>query len=103
MSGRGFLALAAALPLFALAAPATARDGGPFAPERERAFLSPESERGERLRVSQCRDDWRDERGGARKPSPCLQRLSPDERRQLRQDLRDADRDMRPRRGDFRR
>lgn len=38
-----------------------------------------------------------------RQPTPYQQRLSPDERRQLRREVHDANRDLRPRRGDPRR
>lgn len=63
-------------------------------------------DRGQRERqfAPQRRDEWRDQRRDDSRQAPQYpQRLSPDERRQLRRDLHDANRDMRPRRGDSRR
>lgn len=86
----GVIALLAMQPL-----PAMARDGWPFVQDRgqyERRSAPPRRE--------EFRDNRRDE--GGRAPQ-YQQRLSPDERRQLRRDLHDANRDMRPRRGESRR
>ncbi len=98
MNRRRVAPLAAAVLLALLLlppAPVAARDGWVFAQGRER---------GERQFAPQRRDDWRDERRDAGREAPSYpQRLSPDERRQLRRDLHDANRDMRPRRGDSRR
>jgi hypothetical protein len=80
-------AVLSALLLATLPLPAAARDGGGFAQERGRD---------ERQFSPDRRDDRRDAGRGA-PSSP--QKLSPDERRQLRQDLHDANRDMPRRRG----
>ena len=88
-------ALLPALLLVALPPSAAARDGWSFAQERGR---------GERQAAPERRDEWRDERRDAERRAPAYpQRLSPDERRQLRQDLHDANRDMPRRRGADRR
>ncbi|HEX5801900.1 MAG TPA: hypothetical protein VFY24_02660 [Azospira sp.] len=81
------LALLASLPL-----PAAARDGWPFAQDRGQR---------ERQVAPQRQDAWRDSRRDDARQAP--QRLSPDERRQLRRDLHDANRDMPSRRGNSRR
>lgn len=97
-------ALVAALSVLLLAAalPAPAFDGGrggPWAQERPQR---------DRQYPPQRRDDWREaqrdfRRGDGFQPPQYPQRLSPDERRQLRRDLHDANRDMRPGRRDYRR
>lgn len=86
--------LAALLPLLVLASvptAAAARDIWPFVQERgqrERQALPPRPD---------------DRREAGRQSSPYPQRLSPDERRQLRRDLHDANRDMPSRRKKSRR
>jgi len=83
-----------------LPADAVARDGWMSAQERGRgerpSFASP-------ARRDDRSDDFRDYRSSERSAPSSPQRLSPDERRQLRQDLHDANRDMRRRRSDGRR
>lgn len=94
MKLRRFL-LAALIPLTLLAAlpaPAVARDGWLFSQERGR---------NDRQVAPQRREEFRDNRRDEGRQAP--QRFSPDERRQLRRDLHDANRDMPSRRRDSRR
>ena len=104
MNVRRLLAPLLAAVLLAAALPAPAADGG-------RGWLRVQ-ERGQRDRQfapPPQRDDWRDPRRDFRRddgrmpPPQYPQRLSPDERRQLRRDLHDANRDLHPGRRDFRR
>lgn len=102
MSLRRTVAPLLAALLLAAALPAQAFDGGRGGwqrvqerPQRDHQFAPP-----------QRRDEWqrRDFRRDEGFQAPQYpQRLSPDERRQLRRDLHDANRDLRPGRRDFRR
>lgn len=92
------LALAASLPAHAFPG---GRQGGwmqvrenPQAPHRDRGGRGDRGDRGDRDFAPQRRD-YSDPQGP--------QRMTPDERRQLRRDLRDAGRDIYPQRRDGRR
>ncbi|MBI2307650.1 MAG: hypothetical protein HYU78_10145 [Rhodocyclales bacterium] len=100
---RAFAPLLAVL-LLAAALPAQAFDGGRGGWLRVQERL----QRDRQFAPPQRRDEWQDrrrdfQRDEGRQAPQYPQRLSPDERRQLRRDLHDANRDLRPGRRDFRR
>ena len=91
MAGVVLLLLASALPAHAFSGVGIGQGGWILVQQRQH---SPQRER-----YSQPSRDERESRGTQGQQ----QRMSPDERRQLRRDLHDANRDLRPQRNDGRR